>query len=334
MRDFYQLTNRGRALRLRKMALAALERYDLDVNRVQLLSNDMNGIFRLEMAGGEKAVLRISVPGDVGHSLEAINSEMVWLAALRRETDLNVPRPFTTRDGALVTTVQVPGVPEARHCVVFSWVKGVDLADRPSPENWYKLGEFASRLHDHGLAFKPPKDFDINQYDKVFPFQEPVVIFDDAHRHIITPGRREVFQETVDRVQAALDRLKAGPDEMGVIHGDLHQWNTRVYRGQISALDFEDLMWGYAVQDIAVTFFYIREHSEYLTLRAAFKEGYTSCRVWPERRPGVIDTFIAGRVLVLANYILEDPSPDYRTASPEYIEIWERHLRSYLDNAC
>jgi Ser/Thr protein kinase RdoA (MazF antagonist) len=331
MRDFYQLTNRGRALRLRKMALAALERYDLDVTRVRLLSNDMNGIFRVDIAGGEKAVLRISVPGDGGHSLEAINSEMVWLAALRREMDLKVPRPFATRDGALVSTIQVSGVPEARHCVVFSWVNGVDLADRPSRENWYKLGEFASHLHDHGLAFQPPEDFSINRYDKVFPFQEPVVIFDDAYRHILTPGRREIFQQAVDRVQAALDRLNAGPDGMGVIHGDLHQWNTRVYRGQISALDFEDLMWGYPVQDIAVTFYYIREHDAYQVFRDAFKQGYTSRRVWPEGYPGEIDTFIAGRVLVLANYILEDPSPDYRTVAPEYFERWEKHLRSFLD---
>ena len=330
MRDFNQLTNRGRALRLRKMALTALERYDLDVARVRLITNDMNGIFRVDTAGGEKHILRIGVPGDGGHSLETIRSEMMWLAALRRETGLSVPRPLATRDGALVSTVEVSGVPEPRHCVVFSWVKGMDLADRPTRENWIKLGEFASRLHDHGTAFQPPEGFSINRYDKVFPFQEPVVIFDDAYRHILPPTRREVFQQVVDRVQAVLDRLNANSGGMGVIHGDLHHWNAKVYRGQISALDFEDLMWGYPVQDIAVTLYYMQWHDDYLALRDAFKQGYTSRRTWPEQQPGEIDTFIAGRVLVLANYILEDPSPDYRTAAPEYFERWEKRLRACL----
>jgi hypothetical protein len=41
-----------------------------------------------------------------------------------------------------------------------------------------------------------------------------------------------------------------------------------------------------------------------------------------------------GRALVLANYILEDPSPDYRTAAPEYFERWEKHLRAFLDRSC
>jgi Ser/Thr protein kinase RdoA (MazF antagonist) len=244
-----------------------------------------------------------------------------------------VPRPLATRDGALVTTVELPSVPEPRHCVVFSWVKGVDLADRPTRENWYRLGEFASRLHDHGITFRPPENFSINRYDKVFPFQEPVVIFDDAYRHILPPARREIFQQVADRVQAVLDRLNANSDGMGVIHGDLHHWNTKIYRGQISALDFEDLMWGYPVQDIAVTLYYMQWRDDYLALRDAFKQGYTSRRTWPEQHPGEIDTFIAGRALVLANYILEDPSPDYRTAAPEYFERWEKHLHSFLNRS-
>ena len=71
----------------------------------------------------------------------------MWLAALRHDTGLGVPKPLTTRHGALVTTVEMSGVPEARHCIVFSWVPGADLADRLWAENVYKLGELAALLH-------------------------------------------------------------------------------------------------------------------------------------------------------------------------------------------
>ena len=58
MKDFYALTTRGRALRLRRMALAALERYDLDVRRVRLLTNSTNGIFRVDTAETKYALRR------------------------------------------------------------------------------------------------------------------------------------------------------------------------------------------------------------------------------------------------------------------------------------
>ncbi len=122
MRDFYELTCRGRAKRLRDVALAALERYDLNVTRVRLVTNDFNGIFRLDTHDGQKSILRVCLP-EGGHSLAEIRSEMMWLAALRRDTELGVPKPLATAEGELVTTLEVPGP---------------DLADRLTPENVYK----------------------------------------------------------------------------------------------------------------------------------------------------------------------------------------------------
>ena len=43
---------------------------------------------------------------------------------------------------------------------------------------------------------------------------------------------------------------------MRILHNDLHQWNVRIYRGRLSPIDFEDLMWGWPVQDIATTLYY------------------------------------------------------------------------------
>jgi hypothetical protein len=88
MKPFHALTNRGQAGRLRRLALAALQQYDLPVRRVRLITNDLNGIFRLDTAGGERYMLRVSLPGATGHSLAEIRSEMIWLEALHRDTDL------------------------------------------------------------------------------------------------------------------------------------------------------------------------------------------------------------------------------------------------------
>ena len=173
MKSFYELTNRGRALRLRRMALAALERYDLEVERVRLVTNDLNGIFRVDAAGGAKFILRVSLPDTGGHTLEEIRSEAMWLAALRQDTALGVPRPLAARDGAYLSTVEVEGVPEPRHCAVFSWVPGPDLADRLTLENVGKQGELLAELHCHAETFVPPDGFWLRRKDKVFSSLQP-----------------------------------------------------------------------------------------------------------------------------------------------------------------
>jgi len=330
MKDFTQLTNRGRALRLRRMALVALQRYDLDVERVRLLSNDLNGIFRVDTSDGQKLVLRVCLP-EAGHSLPEIRSEMMWLEALSHDTDLGVPEPLASRDGALVTTVEVAGVPQARHCVVFGWMPGPDLADKLTLENVRKVGELSARLHAHAETFRPPPGFSIKTADSVFPFGDDVVLFDEAHGNLVPPARRELFQRVEKRVEDALGKLYADRQGLRVLHYDLHHWNLKAFRGKLYVLDFEDLMWGYPVQDIAITFYYWQGQAQYGELREAFRRGYTDHSDWPEQSPGQIDTFIAGRGLDLANFILRDPNPEWRSSAPAFLERVEMRLRAFLE---
>jgi Ser/Thr protein kinase RdoA (MazF antagonist) len=332
LKDFYELTVRGRARRLRKAALAALEHYDLDVKHVRLVTNEMNGIFRVDVVGGDKYILRVCRADGLAHSLEEIRSEMMWLHALGRDTNLLIPAPLETRDGSLVTTVTVPGVPEPRHCVIFSWVPGRNISEQLTEENIERWGTFAARLHDHGAAFVPPDGFSIASYDRIFPFDEPVTLFDEENCDLLPPSRREVFEAAIARVQAAIDRLKASGEPMRVLHGDLHQWNVKVYRGRIGAFDFEDLMWGWPIQDIATTLYYFHGHDSYEGVVEAFKRGYTRHREWPERATGELTAFLVCRALVLANGLLVDLDPEWQEATPRFFERTEARLRALLED--
>lgn len=331
MRDFYELTSRGRAMRLRKLALAALEGYDLKVTDVRLLSNDFNGIFRVDTADGQRHILRVCLP-EGGHSLREIRSEMMWLAALRRETALGVPQPLTTQEGEWVTTLEVDGVPGPRHCVVFGWVPGPDLAEKLTLENVRKLGDLAAQLHEHAATFAPPEGFWLKTADGIFPFGEPVVLFDEAYRSFLLPGRLETFLQALQRAEAAIELLYTDRTGLRVIHNDLHHWNVKVYRDKLYAVGFEDLMWGFPVQDIAITLYYFQGHEAYPVLREAFTQGYASRSPWPERRCGEIEALMAGRGLNLANFILQDPNPEWKQAAPAFLEQTEGRLRAYLDS--
>ena len=329
-RPYDDLTNRGRALRLRRLALKALEQYDLDVARVRLITNEFNGIFRVDTATGDKYVLRVTLP-EGGHDLDAVCGEMAWLDALSRDTDLSVPRPLAARNGQLVVEAESAGVPEPRLCAIFGWVPGTNLADHLTPDNVRKLGELSARLHAHAATFRPPSGFTALRFDKVFPFPEPVILFEDEHRHLFPPERRAIYERAVAWAQEAIGRLQVSGEPMRVIHGDLHQWNVRVYRGILSPIDFEDLMWGWPVQDIATTLYDLLGPG-FQELRAAFRRGYTGHSPWPERCPGEIDAFVAARGVGLVNFILQDPDPDWLAQAPDFVERVEGRLRALLES--
>jgi Ser/Thr protein kinase RdoA (MazF antagonist) len=325
MNPYHLLTERGQARRLRSLAWHALERYDLPVVRLSLITNSQNGVFRLDLPGGQKFVMRITMP-ESGHILDHVTAEMDWLAALARDTHLSVPRPVPARDGALVVEAGADGVPEPRLCAVFGWVPGTDFARHISTRNLARLGELMAKLHTHTQTYQPPTGLSLMHFDRVFPFPEPIVLFEDAHADYFPPARLALYQQAVSRAQNAIDHLVSCGEPMRILHGDLHQWNVRYHRGVLSPIDFEDLVWGWPVQDIATCLYYFIDSPDYAALRSAFQAGYTRHSPWPERYPGEIDAFIAARGIGLVNYVLNNPSPIWKRQAGEFVERIEKRL--------
>jgi Ser/Thr protein kinase RdoA (MazF antagonist) len=329
MKPYSILTVRGQARRLRSLAWKALQQYSLDVARLRLVTNDFNGIFRVDTTDGKKLILRVTLPQG-GHDLDHVAAELDWLAALARDTGLSVPRPLPARNGRLVVEADAPGVPEPRLCEVFSWVPGVNLADELNEANTARLGGLLAQLHLHARSYQPPAPLSLLRFDRPFPFPEPVVMFNEPYAALFPPERRKVFERAIAWTQESIDRLRASGEPMHVLHGDLHQWNVLIYRGVLSPIDFEDLMLGWPVQDIATTLYYLPKDNS-VALRAALQAGYTRYSPWPERHPGEIDSFIAARGFGLANFILNDPNPNWRSKAGEFIAGVEKRLRRLFE---
>ena len=156
-KPFSQLTHRGQIGRLKRLALEALEQYPIKPEKVTPLVHLFNTTFKVDTADG-RYVVRINRPDF--HSQGKIRSEMIWLAAIRRETELIVPNPLINLDGDLVTRAGVADIPEARECVVFRWVDGEFYRKKLSPAALGKVGAFMAHLHNHVQEFDFPESFD------------------------------------------------------------------------------------------------------------------------------------------------------------------------------
>lgn len=327
MKPFDGLTEGGRTRRLRRLALAALEQYDLEVASVRFFARHSNSLFVVNTDDGERLILRVGVNGPAGHPRTQVESELMWIEALSRDTDLVVPEPIKNRAGSSVTSLAVEGVPDERNVVVFRWLDGRISDESVSAAAMRSIGVLAAKLHRHGATFTPPPSFSVLTYDRVFPYDEPVVLLDGDHDGLMPPTRQAVFREARDQAAAAINRLRSA-EPMRVIHGDLHRWNIKIRGGVAAPFDFEDLLWGWPVQDIAITWYYQWSRSDFRSLNDAFRDGYETLTKWPERYPGEIDRLIAGRTLVIGNYVLIQP--ELRLAAAETLDRGERRIRDLL----
>ncbi len=329
MKPFTELGQAGRTARLRRLALLALADYDLDVAAVRPLTSHYNAVFRVDTGRGERLVLRINRPEN--RTLVDIRSEVAWLDALRRETELVVPESVPTRPGALIATVEAPGMPEPRHCVLFRWIDGRGVDDRPAPRTLFNLGATMARLHKHADGLRPPVGFTERRLDQAWPFGRPEPVYDEMPDALLTTERRAVLRESAARVQAALDGLHAESAGLRFLHGDLHLGNVKVTRAGLGVLDFDDSIWCYPAQDIGISLYYLQYHPTYRELRTSFTRGYTSVRPWPEGGDDLVDTFIAARQLDLISLVANTDDPAIATYLPSMIEKGVQRLSSWLE---
>ena len=115
MKPYNELTHRGRLRRMRRLAEAALEEYGLGGACLKFYLQAGNTLYRVYDPNTESAqpggdlfepgqyLLRIYQPG--WQTTEAIELELAWLAAMRREAGLPVPEPIPRQDGGLLTQI-------------------------------------------------------------------------------------------------------------------------------------------------------------------------------------------------------------------------------------
>jgi len=326
MKPYQELTRIGKIRRLRKVVFIALDAYDLDVAWVKFLTIATNTMFQIRSTDGDKFVLRIYSEEET--TLRENQAEMFWLNALQRDTDLKVTEPIARRDGEYITTVNVPGVPGERRCVLFKWIPGRPLENHLSSENYYNFGQTLAKLHDHASWLNPlPPHIQPKKWDKVFYYPDKPVVYDTPeYSHLFPPERIELLEKVIEQADDVFARLFADKNGEILIHGDLHYWNVHFHRGELYVIDFEDVNLGYPVQDVAVTLSYGQQRDGYHEWKAAFKQGYCSVRAWPEEDERTIETLMAARSVMFINYVARiDPSPQ------EYIEEQCKQLEYFLD---
>jgi Ser/Thr protein kinase RdoA (MazF antagonist) len=340
VRDFKELTHLGKGRRLRPLARQVLRCFGVEEAKLRQFRETINVVFRVDVRGGERYLLRMTPPWHF-HGVADVRSEVSWMLAVGRETNVGLPMPIATLDGEYVVTVMGPDDSQEWHCVLFAWIPGPLLARRWTLRNIERLGRLCAMLHAHASTFTPPEEFRIRTYATVFPHcdpdferPEPFVLFDKSSEDLMPPTRKEIFEATSRRVQEEFDGLfSIGKPQP--IHNDLHPWNVMICRDRLFAIDFENCLLGFPIQDVGTTLHYIQQHFRkkipFDVSLAAFRRGYETVGAWPEQHSGQIATMMAAHRLLLCNFYAASKDHEYREFAVWFLEQMERRLCEFLE---
>ena len=341
VREFASLTRRGQLGRLRQLGRHALVGYGIDDAHLRPLGYAENATFRVETPDG-RYVLRMNRPHV--HAAETVASEMAWLAALRRDTDIEITEPVTALDGSFVTSVWIDSVPEPRLCVLLRWLEGRFVDRNLAPSHLTRVGELIATLHNHAASWIPPPSFQrprvgtltdtakaqaFSTADAALTGEHPS--YEDGQRALavvescLSTADAILVADVLEIIRATARDLARRPGSFGLVHGDLHYQNFLFHQSRVRAIDFDDCGWAFDVYDLAVTLSELEGRERYDELRDALLAGYAGHRTLSEDDVTHIKVLTLLRVVQILVWIIESRE------RASFREHWHRWAGEELD---
>lgn len=240
------------------------------------------------------------------HDREELESEMIWIAAVKQTTDICVADPVCGSDGSYVQEVTLQNQ-NTYYCTLFSFLEGEPLrALKGSDLKKYiaKLGTITAKLHHQALNWPPAKNGTL----KRFCWTEEDFFGDTARWGRwqdfpgITARQHELYSRTEAIIKDQLLQYGKSPDRFGLIHTDLNINNIIVKDSRIQVLDFDDCGYGWLLYDMSTTLLEYEGETLY-TLLQAWLAGYEQVRSLSEADYQQIITFLMLRRLVRIAWI-------------------------------
>ena len=291
--------------RIEELAISALDRYGLGSSATATLCNvSENHTFRVnDPVSGRTFALRVHRPGY--RTAQQIESELMWLDALRADGVVETPPVVTADDGARVVSVSTAQVP-ARNVVMFEWVAGSapDLdAGEAAVGQFETLGAISARMHNHAHSWPHPNGFTRPHWDYEHsigphgywgPWQEGLGI---------GPEERRLLERLDSTIAARLRAFGQSPDRYGLVHADIRLANLLVDAEVVRVIDFDDCGFSWFMYDFATTVSFMEDHPRVPELQDAWVRGYRRVAELDPASAAELPTFVMLRRLLLVAWI-------------------------------
>ena len=286
-----------------------------------MAAHSFNHIFRTDTTDGRRYAVRVGAAQRIHHEgVEAL--EASWLEALAG-AGAPVSTMITDLRGRHVVPAESADVTGVRPLSVFSWVPGRPVRDRLTVEAIEQIGRMLAGLHDHAATWRPEVAIPHGVVaDRV------VYFLDDSLLAGYASSYGNLFREAIDSVQQLIDELwRRPPHAAHLLHGDFGPQNVMRYRSTLTAIDFQDLQFGFDVQDVGLTISDLRRTYADESLVDALRQGYSSVRRWPADDEQLLSALAAARSLNMMNLGLNLRRSGFTEFFDRHAEIIRRWMQ-------
>lgn len=349
-------------------ARISLEQYGLQGAAIERLNRGSVQVFRVVSPAQEQFVLRLyrkPAPGAWEIPLRSprtLHSQLLWLSALRRETDLLLPDPVLTAYGDLIgqaplTPASLPWhrsflrwVPRRSNkawfegteaekslpCVLLRWVPGAQKGrDSLGSADLSLVGSLVASLHRHAERYHVSQGATLPRWDWELAFGESAPLWSIGEA-FYSMSELEVYNAASQRVRRDLRELGESSDVFGLVHNDLRLSNLTFHKGRAGVIDFDACGLGYYLYDLAGLWMSLRESQERHPIPSLgpLLEGYESERSLPKDYQRYMKTFTVMRRVVGVNRELRLSSLDTvagRYVGPRFLSSAVRSIEKLLE---
>jgi Ser/Thr protein kinase RdoA (MazF antagonist) len=374
------LRERARERRRRlegRLAEAALARYGLRGTSFEPLSQSFVQVFGVASRRGWFVLRLYDLPRPAGEkpgpeaasrtgatlrSEEVLRSQLLWLSALGRQTELSVPEPVALPDGSLLGRISAEELEPrgsrlrrasrrldaeelqrdlgdaprmVRNFVLLRWVAGDrKQGEELGPEDMSLAGSYVARLHLHAEGYAIPAGSVFPRWDWERVFGESANLWSEGEA-FYSEEDMDAFREASRHVREELLRLGEGRGVFGVIHRDPKLENLVFDGARVGAVDFDLCGLGHYLLDVCTMRDSLRTHhaDRLERLWDAFLAGYERERGLPEELPRHLATFEVMRKVSMVNRqlrLLGTENDPRQLRSPEFLSnvaSWLKDMR-------
>ena len=273
---------------LAEVALTATEMWGLNATSLSLIKHRENAVYELHTADDLKYAVRVHRTGY--HSNEALQSEFVWMEALR-DSGINVPQFLPRNSSEIFALVSHEHLAAPRQVDLLHWINGEQLGSVEDGlgENteqisriYAVIGKTMAHLHNHSSTWTPPAKFVRHAWDLDGLVGESPFWGRFWELEALSPEQRDRVAWARDSAATQLAEIPRASSHFGMIHADLVPENILLEDGQVRIIDFDDAGFGWYLFDIATALYFIQDDPNYEVAKSALITAYREVRPLPE----------------------------------------------------
>ncbi|MBY0116953.1 phosphotransferase [Paenibacillus sp. FSL L8-0435] len=308
-----------------KVAKEALHQYPIYWEKLLYLGKSDNVTFQVQTNDDhQKFLIKIHISTISIQSKGNIASELIWLEALVKDTNLVVPAPVRNLQGDLVTEISTDLSENTIMATIHHWIHGSVLQREPTSNETENLALLMAALHKHSMQWNAPEGFNRPIYNSDHLYSSLNQLKRLVNLELIPS---EVFvhvEESAHKIANVIQNYKPLPSNWGVIHSDLHESNYVFYDNTPQPIDFSNCGYGFYLFDMAETFLHLSSDN-----RKVFISSYSKVNQLEENYVELLEAFFIWSIIRTFAFHSLNPT-EQQSLAASFPSVIENYFRKYL----